>query len=164
MKLSSLMHEATGAITVPLDHLAAGGPTATEWTAFAGMVFFPATLLLLGVTRKLLNVAVPGWLMAAAALLALLGALSVYVALRPSEQSMKLFGMVIAIGLVGWLLSPKWRLDRSGDAYEERRPVMAVWIIGFGIVFYCSFVAGSGIEGWIEEMKADFAAVFIPGG
>jgi len=164
MKLSSLMHEATGAITVPLDHLAAGGPTVTEWTAFAGMVFFPATLLLFGVTRKLLGIVVPGWIVALATIMAAVGTLSVYVALRPSEQSMKLFGMVVAVGLVGWLLSPKWRLGRSVDAVEERRPVTAFWLLGFGIVFYCSFIAGSGIEGWIEGVKADFAAVFVPGG
>jgi len=162
MKLSRLMHEATGAITVPLDHLAAGGPTVSEWTAFAGMVFFPAVLLLCGVARKLIGVAVPRWIEASAVLLAALGTLSVYVGFRPTGESMKLFGIVIAVGLIGWLLSPKWRLSRSDGSREEGRPVMAVWLLGFGVVFYCSFIAGSGVEVWIEGMKADFAAVFVP--
>jgi len=95
-------------------------------------------------------------------LLAALGTLSVYVGFRPTGESMKLFGIVIAVGLIGWLLSPKWRLSRSDGSREEGRPVMAVWLLGFGVVFYCSFIAGSGVEVWIEGMKADFAAVFVP--
>jgi len=153
MSLSRLMNEATGAITVPLDHVASGGPSAAEWTAFAGMLFFPATLLLIEMVRKLANLSVPAYARVAAVAVTCLGSFSVYVMFRPSEASMKLFGLVIATGMVGWLLSPKWKLVKE-DAKQERRLNPAIWALACGAVVYCSFIAGSGVEYRIDNLKA----------
>jgi len=156
MSLSRLMNEATGAFTVPLDHVASGGPSAAEWTAFAGMLFFPATLLLIEMVRKLAALSVPAYARVAAVAVTCLGSFAVYVMFRPSEASMKLFGLVIAMGMVGWLLSPKWKLVKEEAKKEERRLNPAIWALACGAVVYCSFIAGSGVEYRIDNLKAAF--------